>query len=354
VTMNAKIKLIRAQMKKEKLDGLFLSSPANISYLLDYRSRDSYLIVSAKGVFYLTDSRYTEEARSLLKGVTVIQTDAGFFKTVSALCRRLELKCLGFEERDLNFAEYRRLRKDLPDSLGMAPVYGMVEGLRQVKTGREIKTIKKAVEIAVEAMKFIKGYLKPGRREIEVAGELERFIRANGADDSSFDIIVASGPNSAFAHHITSERKLKAGEPVLIDMGADYYGYKSDLTRVFFLGKIDTLTADIYNIVRKAQESALRAVKPGMTCAELDAVARDYIAKNGYGGFFGHGLGHGVGLEIHEDPHIGKNQDQRLQPGMVFTVEPAIYLPGRFGIRLEDMVLVTKKGSEVLSGSLNK
>ena len=352
--MNAKLKRIREKFRKEHLDGLLLSSPANISYLTGYQSRDSYLLISSRGAFYLTDSRYTEEARSVLKGIEVVDIEGGLFKRISESCRKLGLKCLGFEERHLNFAEYKRLRKELPDSLGLAPSFGLVEGLRQVKSSRELEKIKTATLIAVKALRFIRPLLKPGIREIEVAGELERFIRYNGGSGSSFDIIVASGPNSSYAHHLTSERKLKLNEPVLIDLGVDYQGYKSDLTRVFFLGKIDSLSAKILEIVRQGQKLALAAVKPGKTCAQIDGEAGGFIEKNGYGGFFGHGLGHGVGLEIHEEPHIAKKQSKILEPGMVFTVEPAIYLPGKFGIRLEDMVLVTKKGSEVLSGALNK
>jgi Xaa-Pro aminopeptidase len=352
--MNAKIKRICALLKKEGLDGLLLSSEANISFLTDYRSRDSYFIVSGQGCFYLTDSRYTAEARKALPGIMVEEYNQGLFNKISQIATKMRFKCLGFEERHLNFAEYKQLRKKLADSLGLAPTCGLVEGLRQVKSAEEIKTIKIATAIAIKAFRFIQKQLLPGRKEIEVAADLERFIRYHGATDSSFDIIVASGPNSAFAHHITSERKLKVNEPVLIDMGVDYRGYKSDLTRVFFLGKIDTLTAKIYNIVRQAQEKAIKGIRPGKTCKEIDALARGHIENSGYGGCFGHGLGHGVGLEVHEEPHIGKNQDKRLEPGMVFTVEPAIYLPNKFGIRLEDMVLVTKKGSEVLSGSLNK
>ena len=352
--MNAKIKRIMVLLKKQGLDSLFLSSRANISYLTDYRSRDSYLLISSQGCFYLTDSRYTQEAKICLKGITVTEYEAGLFKKISSICQDQHFKCLCFEERYLCFAEHKKLRQALADSLGLAPTFGLVEGLRQIKSAEEIQTIKIATRIAMKAFRFIQSQLKPGRREIEIAGELERFIRYNQASDSSFDIIVASGPNSALPHHITSERKLKANEPVLIDLGVDYRGYKSDLTRVFFLGKIDTLTAKIYGIVREAQEIALKAIKPGKSCSQIDALAREHISKNGYGEFFGHGLGHGVGLEVHEEPHIGKKQNTRLEPGMVFTVEPAIYLPQKFGIRLEDMVLVTKKGSEVLSGTLNK
>jgi len=352
--MNAKIKLLRARLRKECLDGLILSSPDNISYLTGYRSRDSYFMLTAQKNIYLTDFRYTAEAKNALKHTAVEQINGNPFKKISAICRNLRLKCLGFEERYLSFAEYRKLRKELPDSLGLAPLGGLVESLRQIKTDEEIEKIKKAVQISIKAFGFIQDYLKPGIKEIEAAGELERFIRYHNASDSAFNIIVASGPNSAFAHHITSERKLKANEPVLIDLGVEYCGYKSDLTRVLFLGKMSILAKEIYRIVRQAQEQALISVQPGKTCAEIDGAARSFIENKGYGGFFGHGLGHGVGLEIHEEPHIERKQRQILQPGMVFTVEPAIYLPGKFGIRLEDMVLVTKKGSEVLSGALNK
>jgi Xaa-Pro aminopeptidase len=352
--MNAKIKNICAQLKKKQLDGLILSSPANISYLADYPSRDSYLIVSGSKSVYLTDSRYTEEAKSMLKGIIVNEVSGSPYQQICRVCQDLRLKSVAFEERNLSFLQYKKIKDDLPDGLGLVPTYGLVEGLRSRKSGKELLKLRQATRITIKAFHFIREFLKPGLREIEVAGELERFVRYQGAAGASFSIIVASGPNSAFPHHLSSERKLKENEPVLVDFGVDYRQYKSDLTRVFFLGKIDILAGKVYRIVRKAQELAIKAIKPGKSCAEIDGLARGYIEKKGYGGFFGHGLGHGVGLEVHEAPHIGKNQNARLEPGMVFTVEPAIYIPGKFGIRLEDMVLVTKKGSEVLSGSLNK
>ena len=352
--MNAKIKRICAQLKKEHLDGLILSSPANISYLADYPSRDSYLIISDHQSVYLTDSRYTEEAKSRLKGIAVKDVSSNPLKGINQVCRQLRLKSLGFEKRNLSFMQYNKIRKELSDILDLVPTDGLVESLRQLKSENEVKKIKQATRIAVQAFRFIRDYLKPGIKEIEIAGELERFIRYHGASGASFNIIVASGPNSAFAHHITSERKLKENEPVLVDFGVDYRHYKSDLTRVFFLGKINVLAGKVYQIVRQAQKLAIKAIKPGKTCGEIDGIARGYIESKGYGGFFGHGLGHGVGLEVHEEPRIGRNQNTRLEPGMVFTVEPAIYLPKKFGIRLEDIVLVTKKGSEVLSGALNK
>jgi len=342
-------------MRQEKLDALLVSSSANISYLTDYPSRDSWLLVSPKEQVFITDSRYTQEAKKRLAGFTVSEiNNSSAWSTIGGLCRALKIGCLGFEDRYLSYAEYTRIRKAIPKDTGFCPASGMVEDLRQVKSGREIEKIRKALGITVAAFRFADKLLKPGMREIEVAGELERFIRFHGARASSFDMIVASGPNSGFPHHLTSERKLKANEPVLIDMGVDYQGYKSDLTRVFFLGKIDTLTARIYRIVLEAKKRAIAGIRPDVAAGQIDSLARTYIEEKGFGKFFGHGLGHGVGLEVHEAPHIGKKQTTQLVPGMVFTVEPAIYLPHKFGMRLEDMVLVTGKGSEVLSGTLNQ
>jgi len=177
-----------------------------------------------------------------------------------------------------------------------------------------------------------------------VVAELERFIRYRGAANSAFEIIVAGGANSAFAHHIPGARKLRDRQNVLIDIGVDVCGYKSDLTRVFFLGKINSLTRRIFDIVRVAQDRAIARIRPGVVASYVDSASREFITKKGYGKYFGHNLGHGVGLEVHEAPHISPRSQEILRPGMVFTVEPAIYLPGKFGIRIEDMVLVTDKG----------
>jgi Xaa-Pro aminopeptidase len=352
--MNSRIKNIYAKLDKEKIDGFILSSPSNISYLTDYRSRDSYLVLSRKENVYVTDSRYIEEAKRNLKGFTIEQTDSSVFKKIADICGGLRFKCIGFEERHLSFAEYKKIRKEVDDNVGLVATSGLVEELRQIKTAQELEKIRKAIQITIKAFRFIKDFIVPGRKEIEVAAELERFIRYNGATTSSFDIIIGSGPNSAFPHHLTSERRIKKDEPVLLDMGVDYSGYKSDLTRVFFSGKMNSLAKKIYKIVLKAQSLAIAKIKPGAAIKEIDGFARGYIERKGYGCFFSHGLGHGVGLEVHEKPNINKKENNKLRAGMVFTVEPAIYFPDKFGIRIEDMVLVTKEGNEVLSGTLDK
>lgn len=352
--MNPKITRIYRSMAKADIDGLLLSSPANCSYICGYPSRDSYLLISVAKNVYFTDSRYTAEARKHLKGCAIEPVRGSLFRKIAEVSQDLKIKCLGFEERHLPYAEYRQIRKELEDSIGLAPTWGLVEELREIKTPEEIKKIRRACAIAVQAFEFAKKLIRPGIREIEAAAELERFIRYHGAQGASFDLMVASGPNSSFPHYITSRRRIQSNEPVFLDMGVDYQGYKSDLTRVILLGKMNTLVGNIYRIVLEAQKKAISGIRPGVPISRIDSLARDYIGKKGYGGYFGHALGHGLGLEIHEAPNISAKQVKNLQAGMVFTVEPGIYIPGKFGIRIEDMVLVTRKGSEVLSGVLNK
>ncbi len=354
-TMRRHLKKIIAKLKENNLTGLLVSYPPNISYLTGYTSRDAYLLVSKKQNFYITDSRYTEEAKAQLgKEFSVIRADGSAFKIISQICGKQKIKRLGFEEQRFSYAGYKKLKESLPRNIILAPAGNITESLRQVKSTAELKRIKKAIRITIKALEFIKNYLRPGKREIEVAAELEYFIKNNGAEGAAFEIIVASGPNSSFPHHVPSRRKIRKNDLVLIDIGVNYRGYKSDLTRVFFLGKMTILQRKIFDLVQKAQEKAIKEIKPAVEISKVDTAARQYISQNGYGGFFGHALGHGVGLEVHEAPNISGKTKDKLEPGMVFTVEPAIYLPHKFGIRLEDMVLVTKNKVEVLSGALDK
>jgi Xaa-Pro aminopeptidase len=352
--MNPRIKKVCLKLKEEGLDGLLLSSSANISYLTGYPSRDSYLLITPQKKVYITDFRYLQEARIRLKGYSFSQTKGDFPKVIAGISNKLGLGRIGFEERDMAFADYRKIKQGLAKTCGFIPVAGVVEKLREVKSSIELASIRKAVQITVKALQFAADFISPGKKEIEVAGELERFIRYCGGRSSAFDIIVASGPNSSFPHHLTSQRRIGNNEPVLLDIGVEYSGYKSDLTRVFFLGKINLLARKIYDIVLGAQEAAIKRIKPGIFINKIDTAARQYISKRGYGGFFGHSLGHGIGLSVHEAPNISSRASCELKAGMVFTLEPAIYLPGKLGIRLEDMVLVTKKGVEVISGALHK
>ncbi|KPK97276.1 MAG: hypothetical protein AMJ95_09910 [Omnitrophica WOR_2 bacterium SM23_72] len=353
--MNQRIKKLLGKLRENKLDGLIVSLASNISYLTQYASRDSYLLISPQGNTYFTDSRYTEEAREGLKGIaSVKKVNGSVFKMIGESCLTLGLKQVGFEERYLAYSEFKKINSSLKGKARLIPFHSLIESLRQIKDAQELKKIRKAIQITAKALKFIRTFIRPGLKEIEVVAELERFIRYHGASNRAFDIIVASGPNSSFPHHISSARKLTKDEPVLIDMGVDYGGYKCDLTRVFFLDKINALIGEIYSIVRDAQERAFRKIKPACRISEIDSASRQYIVQKGYGECFGHNLGHGIGLDVHETPYISGKEDSSLKKGMVFTVEPAIYLPDKFGIRIEDMVLVTREGCEVLSGSVHK
>ena len=342
-------------MKKQAIDSLLISLPANIAYLTTYPSRDSWLLLAKGKNIYITDSRYAAEAKNSLSRIfSIRQAGAALTETLASLAKELGIKKLGIEQKHISAYAYQKMACGLTGIAEVIPVIDIVEPLREIKSPQEIEKIKKATRIASAALRFIKRHIAAGAKEIEIAGEIERFIRHKGAEGPSFDIIVASGPNSSYPHHKTSHRKIAKNDLVLIDMGVEYCGYKSDLTRVFFLGKINPLVRKVYDIVAEAQKVAIKSIKPGIMTNEVDMAARQYIAGKGYGGLFSHSLGHGVGLEIHESPRLSPRENRRIRKGMVFTIEPAIYIPGEFGIRIEDMVVVTQKGVKVLSGSLNK
>lgn len=352
--MNTARDLIK-RLRNSDLDGFIVSSPSSLSYLTQFHNPDAYALLSSRGLAYFTDSRYAESCKDKLKGVLSLRIINGsIFASLAEDCLNLGLKRVGFEERHLPYAEYKKIKECLKGKVSFVPTYSVIEGVREVKRPEEIIKIKKALEITASAIDFIKDFIELGVKEIEVAAELERFIRYQGAKGSAFDIIVASGPNSAYPHHSPGSKKLEDNNNLLIDLGVDYLGYKSDLTRVFFLGKINSLYRRIYAIVAKAQDIAIKKIKPGEKVSIIDAASRNYINNKGYGKNFVHSLGHGIGLDIHESPNISPKSQEILKEGMVFTVEPAIYLPGKFGVRIEDMVLVTKHGCEVLSGAINK
>ncbi|MDD5042997.1 MAG: Xaa-Pro peptidase family protein [Candidatus Omnitrophica bacterium] len=353
--MNQRISFLCSRLEQRGLDALLLVSSANISYITGFPSRDAYLLISAggKGV-YFTDSRYSEEAQESLKNpIGFRECNGTVFSGIGTSLREMGIARLGFEERHLSFAEFARLKELSGKAVELIPVHGMVEASREVKDKDEVEKIKKAVKITGLAYRHIKKLAVPGASEMEIAGEFEHFVRLHGCNGPAFDTIVASGPNSSRPHHLSGQRKLRRGEGVLMDLGVDYLGYKSDLTRVVFLGKINPLVREIYDIVRKAHDLAIERIHPGAEMSEIDRVAREYIASKGYAACFTHNLGHGVGLEIHEEPHFSRNEASAVKPGMVFTVEPGIYLPGKFGVRIEDLILVTRKGCEVLSGAIN-
>lgn len=342
----------RRLLKDLRCDVLLLNSGPNVAYLAGFEAPESLLILTRRGMTLLTDFRYGADfKRRARPPLIIIEYQDGLFEAcASQLCQE-GCRRVGFESRHLVFEACDILHKRCGRRLTFVPLKETLEPLREIKTAEEVRLIKKALRINLRALRFAKKTIKPGVTERQVAAELERFIRLNGGRASAFDIIVASGPNSSYPHARVTDRRLRPGEPVVVDMGVDAEGYKCDLTRTFFLGKIPPVVRRVSAIVAEAQRIAIQTIKPGVPLKVVDAAARSFIAQKGYAKEFGHGLGHGVGLEVHEGPAVNRKNGRPAQAGMVFTVEPGIYLEGRFGVRMEEMVLVTKTGVEVLSGN---
>lgn len=348
--VSMRVKKTAKLIKDEKLDAFLLSSTANISYVCGFHCPDSFLIAETDQVTIITDSRYTadytKKAHSLTK---VVELKTSIFDTIIRIAKKKNLKKLGFESRHLTFAECEILHKLAGKSIAFIPLKTTLEPLREIKEEGEIELIKKAIQITQKTYGFIQKILRPGLKEIEIAAEIERFVRLQGASKTAFETIVASGPNASFPHARVSERIIKNGDPIIIDIGVEYQGYKCDLTRTFFLGKIKPVVRKAYQIVCQAQQEAIGKIRHGALIKDIDLAARNYLKQKGLDKFFIHSLGHGVGLQAHESPSINKNNNSLLQAGAILTVEPGIYVTGHYGIRIEDMVLVTPNGSEVLS-----
>jgi len=255
------------------------------------------------------------------------------------------------DERHLTVDQYKRLKSFCHKDVDMVPANGCVDALRAIKEPGELKLMREALRLDLKAYHAIERWIKPGVTEFDLLHRLEAFIRKEGVV-FAFDPIIASGPNSAYPHARVTERKLCHKEPVLIDLGMDYKGYKSDLTRMFFLDTMPTSYKEVLSVVSDAQHEAFKVIRPGVRARDVDAVVRNYLKKYDLAANFTHSLGHGVGMEVHEAPRLSLSSDAILQENMVCTVEPGVYFPGKYGIRLEEMVLVTKKGCEVLTRTM--
>ncbi|MGX7403766.1 M24 family metallopeptidase, partial [Enterococcus camelliae] len=282
------------------------------------------------------------------QGYEIVKNVGPIFDEVAKLCQKEEIQSLGFEEAFISFAQYGQL-EDLLEETALIPISGMIEELREIKDENEVKIVRKACEIADRGIEHIWNTIKPGMTEIEVANQLDFYMRSLGATSVSFDTIVASGLRSAMPHGVASEKIIEKGELITIDFGCYYDGYVSDETRTFAIGDPGQKLKDIYQIVLEANLKVIEEAKPGMSGIELDAIARDHIASFGYGEAFGHSTGHGIGLEIHEGPNVSFRAEKRFVPGNIITDEPGIYLPGIGGVRIEDDLLVTSTGNEVLT-----
>jgi Xaa-Pro aminopeptidase len=344
-----KIESLRNQFQDKNVDGILITSGYNRRYMTGFTGTAGVAILSAEQAVFITDFRYVEQATKQLEGYEVVQHKASLLDEIANQVERLGIKKLGFEEDHVSFSTFRSYREAIKADL--VPLSGVIEKLRLIKTDSEIKILKEAAEIADAAFTHILTFIRPGKTELEVSNELEFFMRKQGAASSSFDIIVASGYRSALPHGVASEKVIETGDFVTLDFGAYYKGYCSDITRTLAVGQPSDELKNIYNTVLEAQLRGMAGIKPGMTGKEADALTRDYITEKGYGEYFGHSTGHGIGLEVHEGPGLSVKSDMKLEPGMVVTVEPGIYIAGLGGVRIEDDTVVTKGGNESLTHS---
>lgn len=350
--VNYRLKNFREELNKSGIDGAFIFSDVNRNYLSGFTGDESYIVVTQNEAIFLTDSRYIEQARNEVLEFEVRQYNGEILEYIKNLVRDLDIKNLGFEESFLTYTMYNSLSS--MEGIQVTKLNGIVEKLRQIKDEQEIMRIEKAAFIADKAFCHMLEYIKPGMSEISVGLELEFFMRRMGASGLSFPSIVASGKRSSLPHGTATEKALENGDFLTLDFGCVYNGYCSDITRTVVIGKASEKQKEIYSIVLNANEEALKFIKPGITGEKLDSIARAIIIQNGYGENFGHSLGHGVGMVVHELPYISKKGKNPIEAGMVITDEPGIYIPDFGGVRIEDLVLVTNDGCRVLSGADKK
>jgi Xaa-Pro aminopeptidase len=344
-----KLEKLRSRFAELGIDGMLITNSYNRRYMTGFTGTAGVALVGQTKAVFITDFRYVEQAAKQVQGYEIIQHTGLIIDEVAKQAAAFGIKKLGFEQDDLSYATFKAYEKAVDAEL--IPVSGVVEKLRLIKSDSEIKILKEAAEIADAAFKHILDFIRPGIREIDVANELEFFMRKNGATSSSFDIIVASGYRSALPHGVATDKVIEKGEFVTLDFGAYYKGYCSDITRTIAVGEVSDELKKIYEIVLEAQLRGMAGIKPGMTGREADALTRGYITEQGYGEYFGHSTGHGLGMEVHEGPALSVRSDTVLEPGMVVTVEPGIYIAGLGGVRIEDDTVVTKDGNQSLTHS---
>lgn len=344
-----KLERLRASMEKVNVDGLLITSTYNRRFMTNFTGSAGVVLISQKEAKFITDFRYIEQAGKQAVDFEIVQHTGTIIEEVGKQAKGMNISKLGFEQDHMTFATYKAYEKAIDGQL--MPLSGVIENLRLIKTSSEIKILKEAAAIADAAFTHILDFIRPGITELDVSNELEFFMRKQGATSSSFDIIVASGVRSALPHGVATDKIIEKGDFITLDYGAYYNGYVSDITRTLAVGKPSEELINIYDIVLEAQLRGMAGIKPGMTGKEADALTRNLIEEKGFGQYFGHSTGHGIGLEVHEGPALSLRSDIILEPGMAVTVEPGIYLPGIGGVRIEDDTIVTLDGNEALTHS---
>ncbi len=342
---------LRQQLEELRLDALLVTHLPNIRYLCGFTGSAGVLVVTGVGFAFFTDGRYTEQARHEVAGARVVIAKGAALVAAARWAAARRLKSLGVEAEHMTLALRSMVKRALPSTLRLREVRPVIEGLRMVKDADEIARLRAAVNLGASLLEVALAAIQPGVAEAEVAAMMEHEGRRRGAEAMSFETIVASGPRSALPHGRASRSLIPGRGFVVLDFGVILDGYCSDMTRTVHVGKISAADREMYEAVRQAQQAGVEAVRPGASCGEVDQAARSVLRRAGWARCFTHSTGHGVGLEIHEAPRVARHQDDRLQPGMVITIEPGVYLPGRGGVRIEDMVVVTGGGCEVLTPS---
>ncbi|MCE5248942.1 Xaa-Pro peptidase family protein [bacterium] len=341
---------IREKMGKSGLDSLIITDTSNIRYLTGYRGDYGYILLSPSRALFFTNSLYIEDARGSVDGsFEIIEVKEDIFKTFGDFDRTVWGKRTGYEAGKITCSVFRKLGNSLP-GIQFEEIKDIVEELRETKLPHEIEAIKHAQSIAEDVLEQVLTLVKDGVEERDLAIEIDYQFRKHGGERPSFETIVASGPNTSKPHAVPTARKLELGDLVLFDMGTVREGYASDMTRTVVLGKADREQKKVYSAVRDALKAALDKIHSGMLCSEADRVARTVLEKAGYGERFVHSLGHGVGLDVHENPFLSRRSEHYLQTNAVVTVEPGIYIPGWGGVRIEDMVVVSDDGCKNLTG----
>jgi Xaa-Pro aminopeptidase len=347
-----RIDRLRRSLEERHIEAILISQPENRYYLSGFDGSAGILLITRQHNTLATDSRYIEQAEKQAAGFDIFHTTGEIESWLPELFSRLSIKKLAFETDHISFAMHQRLEnilKNCKPETSLLPAGGLVEAIRAVKEPQEIELIEKAVAISDAVMDYIAGYIQPGMTELEVAWEVEKCLHQEGSQSIAFDIIVASGPNAAMPHARPSQRKIQPGEPVLIDMGARFQGYVSDLSRTICPGEADDTFKRVYDIVLTAQQAAIDGITDGISGISADSLARRVIEQAGYADQFGHSLGHGIGLEVHEKPNISQSSKDNLAGNMVFTIEPGIYISGWGGVRVEDTVVLENGKIRVLS-----
>ncbi|MGL5296415.1 MAG: M24 family metallopeptidase [Culicoidibacterales bacterium] len=345
--MKKRIEAVQAFLVANNYDAFYTENGYNRQYLSGFTGTTGAVLITKTDAYFITDFRYTQQAKSQCTESTVVEHTTTLAQAVAELAVQQKIATIAVEIDHISVAYYQILEKTWPVQL--MPTQRIIEDIRMIKQMDEIVLMKKAVEIIEQTYAFVLETVKPGMRECDLALEAETYMRRLGASGPSFDTIIASGWRGALPHGRASEKTIETGELVTIDFGAFYQGYASDMTRTFALGTpASSQMVDIYELVLKAQVAGVEAVAPGKTCKSIDDVTRGIITAGGYGPEFGHTTGHGLGLEVHEAPRLSQIVELPLQPGMVVTVEPGIYVEGLGGVRIEDDILVTEMGHENL------